>query len=173
MNYKELVRSYKDFPKKGVVFWDFTYLLRDIEARREAIFEMLEFLKNKGIEKIAAVEAKGFTLGSILAYEMNLPLILIRKPNLIPDDIYSETFIKEYGVGEYQIKRDAIEKDEKVAVVYDIMAGSSASLAAINLIERCGGKVGGLIYVTELEYLQGRKDLRDYDVFSLVKVAEK
>lgn len=173
MDYKNFVRSYKDFPKKDVLFWDFTYLLKDVNARKNAINEIKEFLKDKKIDKIVAIESKGFTIGSIIAYELNLPLVLIRKPNLIPGNFYSETFVKEYGTAEYQIKEDSIENGENVAIVYDIMAGSGASKAAINLVEKCGGKANALVYITELEYLNGREDLKDYDIFSLVKVSEK
>ena len=173
MDYKKYVRSYKDFPKKDVLFWDFTYLLKDVDARRNAIDEILLFLKNKKIDKIVAIESKGFTIGSILAYELELPLVLIRKPNLIPGNYYSEKFVKEYGTAEYQIKDDAIIKNENVVIVYDIMAGSGASKAGINLVKKCGGNVSGLVYITELEYLNGREELNDYDIFSLVKVKEK
>ncbi len=173
MEYKEFVKSYKNFPKEGVLFWDFTYLLKDVEARKRAIEEIKQFLKEKKVDKIAAIESKGFTIGSILAYELNVPLVLIRKPNLIPGKYYSESFVKEYGTAEYQIKEDSIQKDENVVIVYDIMAGSGASKAGINLVEKCGGKVTGLVYITELEYLKGREELKGYNIFSLVKVSEK
>lgn len=173
MDYKNYVRSYKDFPKEGVLFWDFTYLLKDPKARKSAIEEIKEFLKNKKVDKIAAIESKGFTIGSILAYELDLPLVLIRKPNLIPGNFYSEEFVKEYGTAEYQIKDDAVENGENVVIVYDIMAGSGATKAGINLVKKCGGNVTGLVYITELEYLNGREDLKDYDILSLVKVKEK
>jgi len=173
MDYKKYVKSYKDFPKKDVMFWDFTYLLKAPEAREKAVAEMKDFLEKKKVDKIAAIESKGFTIGSILAYELNLPLVLIRKPNLIPGNYYSETFIKEYGIAEYQIKDDAIEDGENVAIIYDIMAGSGASKAGINLVKKCGGNIVGLVYVTELEYLNGRDELKGYDIFSLVKVGEK
>lgn len=173
MDYKNYVRSYKDFPKEGVLFWDFTYLLKDPKARKSAIEEIKEFLKDKKVDKIVAIESKGFTIGSILAYELDLPLVLIRKPNLIPGNFYSEEFVKEYGTAEYQIKDDAVENGENVVIVYDIMAGSGATKAGINLVKKCGGNVTGLVYITELEYLNGREDLKDYDIFSLVKVKEK
>lgn len=172
MNYQEFVKSYPDFPKKGVLFWDFTYLLKDVDARNHAIDEMKIFLEQKSIDKIVAIESKGFTIGAILAHELQKPLALIRKPGLIPGNVHSEQFIKEYGTGEYQIKDDAILPGERVVIVYDIMAGSGASLAAIHLVETCGADVAGLLYVTELEYLGGRAELVNYDVFSLVKVSE-
>lgn len=173
MDYKNYVRSYKDFPKKDILFWDFTYLLKDPKARKSAVEEIKTFLKDKKVDKIAAIESKGFTIGSIVAHELDLPLILIRKPNLIPGEFHSETFVKEYGTAEYQIKDDAIDENENVVIIYDIMAGSGATKAGINLVKKCGGNVSGLVYITELEYLGGREDLSEYDIFSLVKVKEK
>lgn len=173
MNYHDYVRSYPDFPKEGVLFWDFTYLLKDVDARNHAIMEMKVFLEGKRIDKIVAIESKGFTIGAILAHELQKPIALIRKPGLIPGGVHSEQFIKEYGTGEYQIKDDAIVPGERVAIIYDIMAGSGASLAAIKLAKACGGEVAALLYVTELEYLGGRDELSEYEIFSLVKVSEK
>ena len=173
MKIENYVKHYYDFPLTGVVYWDFSYLLKNVEARNFAINQFLEYLKNKDFDKIVAVESKGFTIGSILADRLEKELVLIRKPNLIPGEILSERFIKEYGQAEYQIKKDAIKSGEKVIIFYDIMAGSGASKAAINLVEKSGGNVEGLVYITELEYLNGREDLKDYNIFSLVKVEEK
>ena len=173
MKIENYVKHYYDFPLTGVVYWDFSYLLKNVEARNFAINQFLEYLKNKDFDKIVAVESKGFTIGSILADILEKELVLIRKPNLIPGEILSERFIKEYGQAEYQIKKDAIKSGEKVIIFYDIMAGSGASKACINLIEKLGGKVKACLYVTELEYLSGKKDLMDVDTFSLVKIKEK
>lgn len=173
MNYREYVKSYDNFPKDGILFWDFSYLLLDAAARGAAISEMKRFLESRRVDKIAAIESKGFTIGAILAHELKKPLALIRKPGLIPGEFYAGTFTKEYGSGEYQTKKDAIHSGERVAVIYDIMAGSGASRAATRLVEQCGGTVDSLVYVTELEYLGGRKDLLKYDIFSLVKVVDK
>lgn len=173
MNYKKYIKSYLDFPKKDIVFWDFSYLLTNPKALRNAIKEIKEFVKDKRITKIAAIESKGFTIASILAYELKSPLVLIRKPNLIPGEYLSEKFIKEYGYGEYQIKNDSCNIGDNVLIVYDIMAGSGATKAAINLIERQNASIAGLIYITELEYLGGRENLKNYDIFSLVKINDK
>lgn len=173
MNYRKFVKSYPDFPKSGVLFWDFSYLLKDVSARNAAIDEMKSFLQDKNVDKIAAIESKGFTLGAILAHELQKPLVLIRKPDVTPGDIRAEEFIKEYGTGEYQLKSDAISQRENVVIMYDIMAGSGASQAAISLVEKSGGTVAAILYVTELEYLHGREQLANYDLFSLIKVKEK
>jgi Adenine/guanine phosphoribosyltransferases and related PRPP-binding proteins len=173
MDYRKYIKSYSDFPKKDIMFWDFSYLLKDPIALKSAIEDIKEFTKDKKITKIAAIESKGFTIGSILAYELEKPLILIRKPNLIPGEYLSEEFIKEYGTGSYQIKKDSCDSTDNVLIIYDIMAGSGATIAAINLIKRGGAEVAGLVYITELEYLKGREDLADYEIFSLVGINDK
>lgn len=171
--YFEFIESFKDFPKKDVVFWDFTPLLENPNVFKEAILDIKQHFEDKKITKIVAIEAKGFTIASALAYEIKVPLVLIRKPGLIPGKVNSEEFEKEYGKGEYQIKEGVVNSDDNVLVVYDIMAGSGATKAAINLVEKQGAKVVGCSYVIELEYLEGRDDLQDYDIFSLVKISEK
>lgn len=173
MDYKNYVKSYLDFPKKDIVFWDFSYLLKSPEALKQAIREIKEYITDKKITKIAAIESKGFTIASILAYELEKPLVLIRKPNLIPGEYLSEKFIKEYGYGEYQMKIDSCDQEDSVLIVYDIMAGSGATKAAINLIEKQKANVIGIVYITELEYLKGREELTNYDIFSLVKINDK
>jgi adenine phosphoribosyltransferase len=172
-DYNNYIESRKDFPKDGVIFWDFTLLLANPDSFKQAIADIKGHFKYKKITKIAAIESKGFTIGSALAYELGLPLYLVRKPNLTPGEILSRTFEKEYGYGEYQIKKDAFRKGDTVLIVYDILAGPGASQAAINLIEESGAAVVGCSYVIELEYLEGREQLKGYDLFSLVKIKEK
>jgi len=176
MNFKEFIRSYQNFPKPDVMFWDFSPLLASPTAFSSAVKEISNYyqLENQGAEitKIAAIEAKGFTMGSALAFSMGLPLQLIRKPGLIPGAVNSQTFVKEYGFGEYQIKANSYTSEDRVLIVYDIMAGSGATRAAIQLIESQGAKVIGCCYVVELEYLKGREQLQGYQLCSLVKIKE-
>lgn len=170
MNYQKYIESQQDFPKTGVRYWDFTPLLENPVAFRQAISNIKSHFKDKRITKIAAIEAKGFTIGAALAYEMSLPLILIRKPALTPGRTISEKFTKEYGKGEYQIKEKAVKNGDRVLIMYDIMAGPGATKAAINLVKKAGAKVVGCAYVIELEYLHGREELERYDLFSLAKI---
>ena len=171
--YYDCIESFRDFPKDGVIFWDFTPLTDNPELFNKAIDDIAEHFSNKNITKIAAVESKGFVIGSALAYKLKKPLILIRKPGLIPGRILSETFTKEYGQGEYQMKEGVLDKSDNVLIVYDIMAGSGASGAAINLVEKTTAAVAGCAFVVELEYLGGREKLSKYDIFSLVKIKNK
>ena len=172
-DYKKYIESSQDFPKPGVIYWDFTPLLMNTEVFSNAICDIENHFDDKGVTKIAAIEAKGFTIGSALAMKMKKPLVLIRKPHLTPGKILCQDFVKEYGKASYQIKEGVVGKGDKVLVVYDIMAGPGASEAAIKLIEKSRAKVIGCAYVIELEYLNGRKGLEGYDLFSLVKIEKK
>jgi len=173
MNYKKYIESTLDFPKPGVIYWDFTPLLMNPDVFNRAICEMRDYFDAKGVTKIAAIESKGFTIGSALAMKMGKPLVLIRKPHLTPGKTRSEDFVKEYGKATYQMKQGVVSQEDRVLVVYDIMAGAGASEACIKLIERSGASVVGLAYVIELEYLNGREGLAKYDTFSLVKIEKK
>lgn len=173
MNFEKYITAHPDFPKPGVEFFDFVPLLASPSAFKKAIHTMRDYFQNKKITHIVAIEAKGFILGSALAYEMNLALSLIRKPGLIPGNIAKATFIKEYGVGEYQLKSQCMAEQSRVLIVYDILAGPGATVAAIELIEAQAAKVIGCAYVIELQYLSGRNALQNYDVFSLVKIKNK
>ncbi len=173
IDFRRLIHSVRDFPKAGVVYFDFTPILSDPAAFRQAVSDIIGHFREKQVTRIAAIEAKGFTLGSALAYEWEKPLILIRKPELTPGAVDSEKFEKEYGFGEYQLKAGLVGADDSVLIIYDIMAGAGATKAAINLISRCGARVAGCAYVIELEYLGGRDSLPDIDVFSLVKISSK
>lgn len=171
--YLKYIESSEDFPKPGVIFWDFTPLHQNPKVFRNAINDIAKHFRKKKITKIAAIEAKGFVLGGALALEMKRPLTLIRKVGLTPGKILSETFVKEYGQGEYQIKHNIFNKKDSVLIVYDIIAGKGAVGAAINLVEKSGAKVSGIATVIELEYLKGREGLPSYDIFSLVKIKDK
>lgn len=104
LDYRQYIESHVGFPKEGVVYWDFTPILSEPAVFRAAVGEFVSHFRAKGVNKVAAIEAKGFTIGAAIAFEMQLPLVLIRKPELVPGEVESEKFEKEYGFGEYQIK---------------------------------------------------------------------
>ena len=167
VDFKNYIESFADFPKKGVVYFDFTPLLADVQAFRAAVGSVSEHFANKDISKIASIEAKGFTIGAAVAYKMEKPLVLIRKPELVPGEVDSEKFEKEYGFAEYQVKKGQFSPADRVLVIYDIMAGAGATTAAMNLIARSGATVVGCAFVIELEYLGGREKLPGCDIFRL------
>lgn len=172
-HFSDYIVSYKDFPKPGVVYWDFTYLLKEPSIRSAAISAFIDHFQQRNITKVAAVESKGFTIGALIAERLHLPLILIRKPSLIPGNTHTASFVKEYGMGSYEIKADACTAADSVLIIYDIMAGAGATQAAATLIGKTGATVAGCGFIVELEYLHGREQLKDVDIFSLVKVAQK
>lgn len=169
----QAIASFQDFPKPGVIYWDFTPLISNPLLFKQSIIAIRNHFQNCNINKIAIVEAKGFIIGSALAFAMNLPLICVRKPGLTPGIVFSEKFEKEYGFGEYQIKKGVVSKRDRVLIVYDILAGSGPTQAAIHLIEKSGGTVAGCAYVIELEYLHGREKLTGYNLYSLVKITKR
>lgn len=169
MTYRNYIRSYENFPKSGVTFWDFTELLKDPQIFERAIEDIRMHFNSHPITKIVAIEAKGFIIGSLLAYKMQKPLVLIRKPGLIPGQIRAIKFIKEYGEGEFEIRKGTVNEKDNVLIVYDILARSGATEGAIQLIEDEGGQVAGCAFIIELKYLQAREQLKNYHVFSLVK----
>lgn len=173
MNIEQYIESCPDFPKPGVLFWDFVPLLAEPSIFKLAIQRIKTHYLNKHISHIVAIEAKGFAIGAALAYEMGLPLLLIRKPGLIPKKINTASFVKEYGDGEYQMKANSLENGNQVLIIYDILAAPGATEAAIQLVESQGALVSGCAYVIELEYLNGRQSLGNYDLFSLVKIKDQ
>lgn len=170
MDFSQYIKSYPDFPKPGVLFWDFVPLLSDPTAFKATVLTIKEQFCHKNITHILAIEAKGFTVGAALAYEMALPLILARKPGLIPEQTTQASFIKEYGEATYELKVNTVSPGDNVLIIYDILACSGATEAAIALVTSQGASVAGCAYVVELEYLAGRQALKEYDLFSLVKI---
>jgi len=171
--YYNYIESFNNFPKENVIFWDFTPLTDNFEIFDKAISDIAEHYLNKNITKVVAIESKGFIIGSALACKLKKSLVLIRKPGLIPGEILSETFVKEYGLGEYQMKKGVLTKSDNVLIIYDILAGCGATRAAINLVEKNSAKVAGCAFIIELEYLKGREELNEYNLYSLVKISDK
>lgn len=172
IDFKEYLETFTGFPKAGVVYFDFTPILANPQVFRAAVQAVTNHFGGKEITKIAAIEAKGFTIGAAIAYEMEKPLVLIRKPELVPGEVDREKFEKEYGFAEYQIKKGQFCANDRVLIIYDIMAGAGATQAAINLVERAEAKVVGCAFVIELAYLGGREKLPSLDIFSLATIEE-
>lgn len=169
MNLKAKIRRIPKF--KGVVFWDITPLLKDKEAFKEAINKLAEHYKGKDIDVIVSNEARGFIIGAPLAYKLDVGFIPVRKEGKLPSKCVQLTYQKEYEKDTIEMHEDAIKKDDKVLIIDDLLATGGTVKANIELIEKMGGKVVGLGFLVELEYLAGRKLLGDkYDVFSLIKI---
>ncbi len=170
---KNTIRSVPDFPKKGIVFRDITTLLKDPAAFRQAIDLLSERYSGMGITKVVSVESRGFVLGAPLACALNAGFVPVRKPGKLPSAALREEYALEYGTDALEIHRDAVAGGERVLVIDDLLATGGTILAACKLVERLGGVIVGLAFLVELSFLNGRKRLGKYDVFSLIEYASE
>jgi len=169
MDLKKKIRRIPEF--KGVVFWDITPLLQDPKAFKEAIDKLAEHYRGKGIDVIVSNEARGFTIGAPLAYSLGVGFVPIRKKGKLPSKTMQICYDKEYEKDVIEMHEDAINKGDKVLIIDDLLATGGTAKANAELIEKAGGKIVGLGFLIELEYLNGRKLLEKYETFSLIKYA--
>ena len=170
MDLKNYIRSIPDYPKKGILFRDITTLIKNDEAFKYVIDEIIKMVNGLNFDKIVAVESRGFIFASPVAYKLSKPLILVRKKNKLPADTYSEDFVLEYGKATIEIHKDSIKKNEKVIIIDDLIATGGTAKASAKLVEKSGGKVESFIFVINLFDLGG-KDLlekKSYRTSSLV-----
>lgn len=165
---KNYVRNIPDFPKKGIVFRDITTLLKDPSAYHSVVNQMMEQFKYKNIDKVVAIESRGFILGAALAYNLGVGFVPIRKPKKLPAETIREEYQLEYGTDAIEIHKDAIVPGENILLHDDLLATGGTINAACNLIEKLGGKIAGISFLIELSFLNGRKLLNKYDVHSLI-----
>ena len=164
---KSRIRRIPEF--KGVVFWDITTLLKDKHAFRECIKKMANRYRDKDIDVIVSSEARGFIIGAALAYELGVGFVPIRKKGKLPSKAIDLTYQKEYESDTIEIHEDSVERGQKVLLVDDLLATGGTIKANAELIEKLGGKVVGMGFLIELEYLHGRETLEDkYEIFSII-----
>jgi adenine phosphoribosyltransferase len=165
---KEYIRDIPDFPKPGVTFKDITPLLADKKAFTYTIDAIAHQFDRDEIDKVLGIEARGFMVASPLAYRFTAGLIPVRKQGKLPWDVESQEYELEYGVDHLEIHRDAITPGERILVVDDVLATGGTARATAALTESLGGKVSGIATIMELAFLNGRSNLTDYEVFSLI-----
>jgi adenine phosphoribosyltransferase len=169
MNLKEIIRNVPDFPKEGIQFKDITTLINNPEAFKAAIDWMVGLYKDKKVDKIVAVESRGFIFGAPLALELGVGLALVRKKGKLPSNTISVQYELEYGVDELEMHTDAIAPDEKVVIVDDLLATGGTTRAAIELVNKVPGEIMSICVLIELEGLSGRDKLAPYPVEALIK----
>ncbi len=169
MNLRDSIREIKDFPKPGIGFKDITTLLSNGEAFQFAIDEIIADLKDKNVDVIVGPEARGFLMGTPVAYGMGIGFVPVRKPGKLPGEVESFEYGLEYGTDTLEIHKDAIKPGQRVAIVDDLLATGGTMQAAAKLIEKLGGEVVSMQFLIELEELKGRDKLSNYHVNSLVK----
>ncbi|HLC36072.1 MAG TPA: adenine phosphoribosyltransferase [archaeon] len=172
---KEKIRTIPDFPKKGIMFKDITTLLQESHLLKKSIEGMKGFVKENNLEvnKVVCAESRGFIFGSILAYELNAGIVPLRKPGKLPYKKIRQEYELEYGMDSFEMHEDAIAKGEKILIVDDLLATGGTARAAIDLVEKLGGEIQGLMFLIELSFLNGRKKLKNYKTFSLIKYSEE
>jgi len=165
---RDLIRSIPDFPKKGILFRDITTLLKDGPGFKAAVQLMASHYRDSDIASIVCIEARGFILGSAMAYEMGCGIVPIRKPGKLPYETITQTYDLEYGTDSVEVHKDAIQKGERVLLVDDLLATGGTARAAADLIEKLGGEIVSCAFLIELADLNGRKLLDKYDIFSVI-----
>ncbi|PIN99077.1 MAG: adenine phosphoribosyltransferase [Candidatus Diapherotrites archaeon CG10_big_fil_rev_8_21_14_0_10_31_34] len=165
---KEKIRNIPDFPKKGIMFRDITTLLQDPKATKKAIQGMIKPFENEKIDVVIGTEARGFIFGAIIAFELGVSFVPVRKPGKLPFETEKASYEKEYGEDELEMHLDAIKKGDKVLVCDDLLATAGTAKAVKELVEKLGGEIIGFCFLIELSFLQGREKLKPYKVFSLI-----
>ena len=171
MDLKEYIRSIPDYPKKGILFRDITTLIKNEKAFRGCIDQIVERSKKFKLDKIAAVESRGFVFASAVSYILNKPFIMLRKKDKLPAETHSVDFELEYGRATIEVHKDSIKKDEKVLIIDDLIATGGTAEAAARLIEASNGKVAGFIFVINLFDIGGCEKLikKNYKVENLIE----
>ena len=171
MNLKDYIRSIPDYPKKGILFRDITTLIKDADAFEECINQIIERSKNYKIDKIAAIESRGFVFASAVSYLLKKPFIMFRKKNKLPAETHSVDFELEYGTATIEVHKDSIDKNDSVLVIDDLIATGGTAEAAAKLIEMSGGNVSAFIFVINLFDLNGSNNLvkKGYKVENLLE----
>ena len=155
MDLKEYIRSIKDYPKKGILFRDITTLIKNEKAFKECINQIVERTKEFKIDKIAAIESRGFVFASAVSYILDKPFILLRKKNKLPAETHSVDFELEYGTATIEVHKDSIKKNDSVLIIDDLIATGGTAEAAAKLVEMSNGSVAGFIFVINLFDLGG------------------
>jgi adenine phosphoribosyltransferase len=165
---KLLIREVPDFPKKGILFYDITTLLKDKAGYATLIDVLAERYIGKGVDLILGMEARGFIFGPALAYRLSAGFVPVRKPGKLPAATERVEYDLEYGSNILEVHKDAIEKGQRVLIVDDLLATGGTAEATAKLATQLGADIAGLAFVVELDFLKGRDKLKLYDVYSVL-----
>ncbi len=163
------IRDIPDFPKEGIIFKDITPILSDIEAFRIAIKEMATPFIGQKIDVVVGIESRGFIFGAPIADILNCSFVPVRKPGKLPSKTKSISYELEYGSDSLEIHEDAIDSGQNILIVDDLLATGGTAEATCRLISKLEGNIVGFTVLIELEFLEGRNKLKQYNVHSLVK----
>ena len=171
MNLKDYIRSIPDYPKKGILFRDITTLIKDEKAFAATIDLIIEKSKKYKIDKIAAIESRGFVFASAVSYLLKKPFILLKKKNKLPAETHSVDFELEYGKATIEVHKDSIDKKDSILIIDDLIATGGTAEAAAELVKISKGKISAFIFVINLFDLGGSDNLTKmgYKVENLIE----
>ena len=172
-NVADYVKTIPDFPEPGIMFRDVTSVVEDPEGFQMAIDELDKLVDDVDFDMIVGTESRGFIFGAPLAYKRGKGLALVRKKGKLPRETVSREYSLEYGTATIELHKDTIKPGQKVVLVDDLIATGGTIEAGAKLVEQLGGEVVKIIFLMELEGLEGRKKLADYDVASVIKYPGK
>jgi adenine phosphoribosyltransferase len=162
------IRDIPNFPKPGIIFKDLTPLVRDPASLRLAVHQLLHPFLGQPITAVAGMEARGFIFGSLVAWELGLGFVPLRKPGKLPHDVQSVDYDLEYGSASLEVHRDALGPGDRVLLVDDLLATGGTAKASCELVESLGAEVLACAFVVELDFLNGREKLAPYPIHSLL-----
>ena len=162
------IRDIVDFPKPGIIFKDITPLIADPATLRLSVHQLIHPFLGRDINAVAGMEARGFVFGSLVAWELGLPFIPLRKPGKLPYNVQSVSYDLEYGSATLEAHVDAFSPNDRVLVIDDLLATGGTAMASCELIEKLGAKVEACAFVVELDFLEGRERLSNYEVYSVL-----
>jgi adenine phosphoribosyltransferase len=165
---KKLIREVPDYPKPGILFYDLTTVLKDPKGFHNLVDQLCDHYDGHKIDKVAGIEARGFIFAPALAYRLNAGFVPVRKPKKLPAKTRAVSYALEYGTDSLELHEDAISPGDRVIICDDLLATGGTAAAAAKLVQELGGKVEGLAFAVELTFLNGRKKLPGFDVFSLI-----
>ena len=169
MNLKERIQEFPDFPKKGILFRDFSPILKDPSALSLIADEFSKHFHPKDIDLFAGIESRGFILACLLASRYNKGMIMIRKAGKLPGKTVKISYTIEYGKDTIEIQKDIIKEGQRILICDDLLATGGTAKASAKLIEKIGGKIVGFAFIIELTELNGIKGISKYDCKSLVR----
>ncbi|PYU94151.1 MAG: adenine phosphoribosyltransferase [Acidobacteria bacterium] len=166
---KATIREIPDWPKKGILFYDLTTLLKNASAFREAVDALIAPFREREIDLVAGIEARGFIFAPIVAYALRAGFVPVRKPGKLPASTHRATYQLEYGTDSLEIHQDAIRPGQRVVIVDDLIATGGTARAVADIVRQMGANVVALAFLVELEFLKGRDKLPDYEIVSILK----
>jgi adenine phosphoribosyltransferase len=168
---KKIIREVPDFPKAGINFYDITTLLQDADGFKQTIDALVNEVKDEKIDTVIGIESRGFIFGTPVAYQIGAGFVPVRKPNKLPWEKVSVSYDLEYGQDTVEMHRDAVGDGHRVLIIDDLLATGGTARAVADLVEKTGGQIAKILFVVELDFLNGREKLNGYEITSLIRYA--